>query len=142
MEKLKKEYELWFSDVCKGKSFEPFPVYIGSEHENPVLLRPVEQYYPENISYHFGKNADKKYWIVEVVEKGTYNFTVFCNTMKKAGEIHLRSKNFELVETLDKGTSHYTFESVKLPLGPNELGVWIKSGDEILMTRDVLIEKR
>jgi arylsulfatase A-like enzyme len=75
-------YEAWFRDVAATRNFEPPRIYLGTAHENPVLLTrqdwrgPQASWAPGGLGY----------WEVDVREGGEYELTLLFPDETDAGE--------------------------------------------------------
>lgn len=72
VQRLKREYDRWFDDVCATRGFDPPRIVLGSAHENPTTLTRQDWrgdragWGPESIGQ----------WYVELAEPGDYRFDV------------------------------------------------------------------
>jgi hypothetical protein len=82
LSELNAGYEAWFKDVASTRNFEPPRIYLGTTHENPVLLTrqdwrgPLASWVPGGLGY----------WEVDVREGGSYELTLLFPEVKEAGQ--------------------------------------------------------
>ncbi|CDF78723.1 arylsulfatase [Formosa agariphila KMM 3901] len=77
MDDFKTAYNLWWEDLLPGYSDLP-RIHLGHEKENPVKIY-CHDWHTEGVSPWHQRHIrsgyiDNGYWLVEVEEKGTYNF--------------------------------------------------------------------
>jgi hypothetical protein len=75
-------YEAWFRDVASTRNFEPPRIYLGTAHENPVLLTrqdwrgPQASWAPGGLGY----------WEVDVRQAGDYELTLIFPAAVEPGQ--------------------------------------------------------
>ncbi len=118
---LKTEIDNWYDEIIAEKNNnKTFPAYIGTPHENPVILNrndakgtPVA-WTGENIL---------NYWDVKVIEDGVYNITYhFVKPINEPGNICLKLYPYNIeVASNNSDISEWTFENVKINKGDYRL---------------------
>jgi arylsulfatase A-like enzyme len=138
VEKLRKQYDAWLTDVSSTRGFDPPLIQIGTEHENPLLLSSNDWR---------TENSDSKlflgHWKVLVAQSGTYRFTILpYGEHRTPAEIHLRIGPLERAEPLSPETNEYVFTSLDLPKGPANVEAWVAEKDKPIMgVRMVTVER-
>ncbi len=115
---LRAGYEAWFRDVSSDHNYIPPRIYLGTEHENPVVLTRQDW----RVSPDPGAD-DIGWWEVDVKHAGTFN--IVCTVEPSAAP---QQATFELNHTLKTvpvaaGASQCRFEKVSLAAGPGRLQV-------------------
>lgn len=112
--KLKAEYDAWFADVTAGRDYTvPPPIFIGTPHENPVLLTrqdwrgPDANWTPRSIGH----------WYVDVATDAKYQVKVLFNAPKSATQLKFSCGDVAVTKPIDAGQTQCTFESLHLPAG-------------------------
>ena len=113
-------YQAWFRDVSSTRGYDPPRIYLGTRHEDPVILTRQDWRGAQG----WGDN-DLGYWEVEVRRVGNYAVTLRFPTTRAAGEAHFRLGEVALSQQLAPGTSECAFDSVHLRPGPARLEAWI-----------------
>jgi len=89
---LRNELEAWFADVTKGKVFEPVPIEVGRDDENPVEIQASWATVSEGAAYTFlGYDWDSveklgaAKWKLEVLRGAAYEVRVAYALAPEAG---------------------------------------------------------
>ncbi|MFC2116372.1 arylsulfatase [Bacteroidota bacterium] len=125
---LKTEIDNWYDEIIAEKNNNRiFPAYIGTTHENPVILNrndakgtPVA-WTGENVL---------NYWDVKVLEDGVYNITYhFIKPINEPGKACLKLYPYNIAEAVNSpGISEWTFDNVKINQGDYRLLPYYQTG--------------
>lgn len=108
--RLRAETERWFKDVSATRNgYAPPRIYLGTTHENPVLLTRQD------------RRDDPQGWEVDVRSAGRYSVVLFCAPAKQTGEAVFKLGTVEGRVPLPMGADRVTLESLRLPVGPAHL---------------------
>jgi len=130
VESMKRQYEDWFDDVTKGKSYEPQEIYLGTEHENPVILTRINWRGAEGVH-----DDDLGYWVVDCRKSGTYEITCWFSPRskrEKTGKVLFKFKDTTRNMPIDAKAKKAVFENVMLENGPGRLEAWLESDGRII----------
>jgi len=115
---LKAAYEQWFGDVTGGRDYNaPSRIYLGTPHENPVLLTrqdwrgPQATWGPKGVGY----------WEVQVATAAAYDVTLRFEALKTDAEATLTCGGASVRLPLKAGATQGTFAGVRLAAGPARL---------------------
>ncbi|MDF1814692.1 MAG: arylsulfatase [Verrucomicrobiales bacterium] len=119
VEKLKKEYEAWFDDVCNTRdpNFGMPPIVIGSEHQKTVVLTPQDK--------RVDSPETKGWWTpghfpVDVKRAGPYTVLVrLSEEVPEATDVHLSlevgDQNWQETVTVLRGLHSTALGEVTFP---------------------------
>ncbi len=120
---LKAQYDAWFNDVTAKRDYAvPSRIYIGSPHENPVLLTrqdwrgPAASWGPSGLGY----------WEVQVVTPTTYEATLRFEPLPNDGQATFSCSGFSARQTIRAGQPECVFRNVRLSAGPGRLEASIR----------------
>ncbi|RLI67143.1 arylsulfatase, partial [Candidatus Heimdallarchaeota archaeon] len=130
---LREQYENWFKDVSSTRGYAPPRIYLGTPHENPVILTRQDWRGPEA---GWGKES-LGYWEVNVARSGDYDVTFRMYPTESEGTARFKLGGVSLSHELAEGVSHYTFESVPLSAGEGRLEAWFESNGKRVGVRYV-----
>jgi hypothetical protein len=133
---LRKEYEAWFRDVSATRGYAPPRIFIGTPHENPVILTRQDWRGP-----HAGWKPDSVgYWEVDVREAGNYAVKVRTAALPVGASVHFRLAGAERKLPLAAGGTEAVFQA-PLERGPGRLEAWVSGGARRLGALYVEVEK-
>jgi arylsulfatase A-like enzyme len=135
--RLRKATEEWFHDVSSTRGYAPPRIYIGTRHENPVILTRQDWRGPKAT---WGEGA-LGYWEVDVRAAGRYEVTLRISPAPGQGEAHFRLNNAALKRPVAKGASEVRFTTVDLKTGPGRLEPSLRFGDKEVGVRYVDVKK-
>jgi len=129
---LRKELEEWFADVTKGQVFEPVPIEVGRDDENPVEVQASWAAISEGATYTFlGYDWDSveklgvAKWKLDVVRPGLYDVRVSYALAAEAGDaaIAIRIGGAEVTARIAPSAGPNVFAvatmgRARLPKGP------------------------
>ena len=114
---MKDDYQRWFEDVRSSRNFKPELIYLGTEHENPVLLcRYQDGTYSDTENKPLG-------WDVFVKSAGNYEFTVNQDTFEDEGTICLSINGNQESKLLAPDENKGVFT---LPAGKSRIDIWLQ----------------
>ncbi|MFP4500865.1 MAG: arylsulfatase [Candidatus Hydrogenedentota bacterium] len=118
---MRAAYEQWFDDVSSTRGYAPPRIYIGTKHENPVILTRQDWRGSDRAGVREGwgdKNVG--HWLVDIRNAGTYRVRVDVPE-DTPGTVTLRAAGVEQSKPLEKGAASVTFEGLELPAGETEV---------------------
>ncbi len=137
-ERFKKAYNAWFSDVC-AQGFSPSPAWIGTAHENPVVL--TQQDRRGATGWGDGRYHPDAYWPVRVMIEGDYTATLHLyDPAETDGHACLKAGDREFHAPISKGAAEYTFEKIHLKKGDLNITAWAELGKRKVSPRFLHLE--
>ncbi|MEX2300645.1 MAG: arylsulfatase [Bryobacterales bacterium] len=116
--KLKQSYEQWFRDVSSTRGYDPPRIFLGTEHENPVVLTRQDW----RIVGDDGWGDDSLgFWEVAVMNAGTYDIRVRFPKQPSAGRLEFRLGAAELTQPFAEGDEEISVPNMQLEQGPQTL---------------------
>ena len=126
---LKKQYEDWFEDVSATRGYHPPKIFIGTEHENPVILTRQDW---RMVGADGWTDGYLGYWEVDVKSSGKYDIRFRFTKQERAGRAEFKLGDAELSKPFTREAESVTFSGVDLPTGPATLEArLIRSGKTI-----------
>jgi arylsulfatase A-like enzyme len=126
---LKQAYDKWFDEVMAERNgHEPARIFVGTVHENPVLLTRLDWRGP-NASWRPGAVG---YWDLQVEKAGRYTVTVRFDAAKADGSARLVYGDISLCRPVKTGERQCVFQDVRLPVGPGRLQPTLEFGSKTL----------
>lgn len=136
---LSAEYEKWW-DSLKPRFSEYVPIGIGSQFENPSHLTchdwhaPIQQV-PWNHQLIAKNPIANGFWIVDVLEPGTYEITLRCRPESahhplKKGVARIQIGDQKQQQDVDEGDLSTTF-TLDLTKGQKKLQTWLDEGNGV-----------
>ena len=138
VEKLRREYEAWFKDVSSTRGYDPPRIFLGTPHENPVVLTRQDWRGPRA---GWGKDS-LGYWEVEVAETGLYEIKIRLREPGTASTCHFLLGHTAMICTLADGATSCRFDPIRLFGGPGRLEAWIEMADGKTVGVDYVDVKR
>jgi arylsulfatase A-like enzyme len=137
VDRMKRDYELWFKDVSSTRGYDPVRIYLGTPHENPVRLTPQDWRGTESYMADF-----LGYWEVDVRSAGLYNITVRVEPNNLTKDISVKIGNRTLQQTIPGRVAACRFDNVRLTTGPDRLEAMVKTPDATIGARYVDVERQ
>jgi arylsulfatase/arylsulfatase A len=130
VEKLKHEYEKWFEDVSstRADNYAPPRIYIGTEHEDPVILTRQDWRLPDGAPWNRNQNGC---WLLYAARTGNYDVCLRFRKYQPAGELTLEVGNQVLRQSVTGDQREFRFEAVNLEKGPLSLSAALNTGDNV-----------
>jgi arylsulfatase A-like enzyme len=126
---LKEAYDAWFDDVMRRRDFAvPQRIFIGTKHENPVLLTrqdwrgPLASWKPGAIGC----------WDLQVTTGARYAIKLRFDPAKAAGTARLNYDGVSTEQPIKTGDEQCTFANVPLPAGSGRLEPTLEFGSTVL----------
>jgi arylsulfatase A-like enzyme len=120
VEKMKRDYKVWFENVSSTRGFAPPRIYLGTPYENPTILTRQDWRGAKGWS-----DNDMGYWQVKVAHTGRYAVTLrLSSAVESPGKARLKLGNLDLSRPIEKGACQCTFGDVRLQKGPARLAAW------------------
>lgn len=126
---MSQRYEQWFRDVSSTRpdNYAPPRIYIGTEHENPVVLTRQDWRHIKGRAWAPDSNG---YWELFAAASGKYDIKLRFPELKTDGKATLELKDAVNLEgDILKGALEYTFEAVPINSGNLRLLATITAGN-------------
>lgn len=126
---LKNEIDEWYDEIIsEGNNNRSFPAYIGTPHENPVILNRNDA---KGTPAAWKQENILNYWDIRNVEDGVYNITYhFLNPIRTPGKICLKMYPYNIEEKCDRERiSEWTIKNVKIKKGDYSLVPFYQTSD-------------
>ena len=136
---LKQGYEQWFRDVSSTRGYDPPRIFLGTEHENPVVL--TRQDWRMVGDDGWGDDS-LGFWDVDVTNAGAYDIRVRFPEQPSAGRLEFRLAAVELTQPFAKGDEEISFPNVQLEKGPQTLEAKLLRGREAVGVAYVDVTRR
>ena len=137
VEKMKNDYKVWFENVSGTRGYAPPRIYLGTKHENPVVLtrqdwRGSRGWSDKNIGH----------WEVKVVESGKFDITLkLSKKLENDVTVYFKLGKLELKKGAKKGFSEIVFENVNLVKGEGSLHAWLQRKTDRMGVKFVEVRK-
>lgn len=135
---LKAAYDKWFDDITGARDFSaPQRIYLGTTHENPVLLTrqdwrgPHASWSPDGIGY----------WEVNVITAARYDIKFRFDPANAAGEARLAYGGVNTSASIKQGAEECMFRDVQLSAGPGRLEATLREGADTLGVKYVEVNR-
>lgn len=128
VEAMRRRYEQWFEDVggTRSDNYAPPRIYIGTEHENPVVLTRQDWRHIKGGAWAPDSNG---YWELFAAASGKYDIKLRFPELKTEAKATLELEGTANLEAdIPKGALEYTFEAVPIKSGNLRLLATITSG--------------
>jgi arylsulfatase A-like enzyme len=118
---LREAYEAWFADVSATRGYNPPRIYVGTDHENPVLLtrqdwRGVPSWGDDAVGH----------WFIDVRRSGDYAIRVDVPP-GRSGTVVLRVGDDEQKTDVDVEAGHSVFDGLALEAGETTVEAWLET---------------
>jgi len=137
VKELRSRYEAWFADVCASCGREPQRIYLGTVHENPVVLTPQDWRGPRS---RFVRKDSLGYWEVDIRKAGSYRFTVRFGEASPPCVLHFSLAGVTASAELGKGETSRTFGPFEFGRGEARLEAWLETDGKTRGVRYVEVE--
>jgi len=117
VDRLKTAYDQWFDDVSATRgegNYDPPPIHIGTEHENPTMLTIQDRRVGDDETWAI---RDHGHWVLRVVSQGTYQIALRFEPPQTSGRLTLRCESAELEAQIAAGQTEHTFADVAIAAG-------------------------
>ncbi|MHC4584203.1 MAG: arylsulfatase [Planctomycetota bacterium] len=117
---MRREYETWFADVSgtRADNYAPPKIYIGTAHENPVVLTRQDWRHVKGRPWAGDSNG---YWELYAARAGKYDIKIDFPAVKTDGEVLLEVSGRKIGQTIDKGGNSVKFTDMPIDKGPTRL---------------------
>jgi hypothetical protein len=129
VERMRKEYEAWFSDVgnTRPSNYAPPRIYIGTPHENPVVLTRQDWRHIKDRPWAPRSNG---YWELFAAKPGRYDVRLRFPKTDANGTATLEFAGFTLEKEISPGHQAVEFEGIKVGKGNCRLLATLKFGEK------------
>ena len=140
-DKLRRDYEAWFTDVTGERDYTDRGVariVIGDPREDPVRLTrqdwrgPEAGWTPTSVGH----------WQVEVSRAGRYTLTTRFAPLAEPGVLHVSFGNTTIEKEVPAGETTISIPVVRLTRGTGTLASYITQGDRRVGMIDVVVSHR
>jgi len=126
---LKSSYRKWFEEVSGSRGYKDSPSWIGSEHENPVIL--TQQDRRDATTWGDDIHSPEAYWPVRMVKAGDYVIRMqLFEAAPENGIAEIRIGDVHLRAEIPKGAREITFPKSYLSAGEGRIRGWIDYGSK------------
>jgi arylsulfatase A-like enzyme len=117
---MRKEYEAWFADVSSTRpgNYAPPRIYIGTTHENPVVLTRQDWRHVKGRPWAADSNG---YWELYSAKSGKYDIKIDFPAAKTNGEVILEVSGRKTNHTIDKDKTSVKFTGMHIDKGPTRM---------------------
>lgn len=139
--RLKSNYDRWFDDVSstRPRNFAPPLIYLGDEHENPVVL--TRQDWRHTKGRPWAANSFG-HWEIDVRSPGNYDFTVVPKGTLLRGQVTVRIGTQEWSQDAGDGRERLTIPVTLTQLGPTQISASFGNQGETWGPHQLLVLKR
>jgi len=120
---MRAEYSKWFADVSSTRNYVPPRIYIGTTHENPVVLTRQDWRVPPD-----ARGPAVGWWEVDVKRSGKYKITITLDKTTAAGEGVFELNGAVRSLAVERGATECVFRSVPINAGTGPLRFTLKAG--------------
>ena len=124
---LKTEIDDWYNEIIREENNnKSFPAYIGTKHENPVILNRNDA---KGTPVSWSGESRLNYWDLRVVEDGLYDIRYhFVKPTEEPGKVCLNLYPYNIDENCDQsGIKNWTFKNLKVKKGDYRLEPYMQS---------------
>lgn len=135
---MRKGYTEWFASVSAVRHYVPPRIYIGTGHENPVILTRQDWRVPS------GERPARQqlgWWEVDVKSGAEYSVTLTFDALASDSEVRFQLADAVQTVTAAQGAVECRIERIKLVAGPGRLQVSITSGQKVSGPKFVEVRK-
>jgi hypothetical protein len=128
VEAMRKDYEKWFADVSNTRpdNYAPPRMYIGTAHENPVVLTRQDWRHAKGRPWAADSNG---YWELYAARAGKYDVKIDFPAAKTDGEILLEVSGRKVTRKIEKGQASAELMEVPIEEGPTRLTATLTLGE-------------
>ena len=116
VERMRKDYEAWFADVgsTRRDNYAPPRIYIGTRHENPVVLTRQDWRHIKDRPWAKKSNG---YWELYAAQPGEYNVRLRFPKTGADGTARLEFAGSTWEKNLSANSQSIEFEGIKVKKG-------------------------
>lgn len=117
---LKNQMDAWYNEIVAEKNNKRnFPAYIGTPHENPVLLNRNDA---KGTPVAWTGENDLNYWEIKALEDGIYDISMhFIREISEEGKAFIQMYPHHLMQENSGYLDEFTFKNVKILKGEYQL---------------------
>jgi hypothetical protein len=120
--RLRKGYTEWFESVSAVRHYLPSRIYLGTSHENPVVLTRQDWRVPAEGRQPVG------WWEVDVKKAGKYDVKMIFDPLDSDCEVRFQLREVDRKLAVPKGAQECRFEAVEIAAGAGQLRGTITGG--------------
>jgi arylsulfatase/arylsulfatase A len=127
---LRATYDAWFDDVGQTRpdNYAPPPIYIGTTHDNPVVLTRQDWRHTDGRPWARDSNG---YWVLYAPEAGTYDVRLRFPAFDASGDAVLQFGDAEYRAPYDAGSTEVTFAALDFGAGDLRLQATLSAGRDV-----------
>jgi arylsulfatase A-like enzyme len=126
VEEMRNGYQHWFEDVTATRAEGRPRIFVGTPHENPVVLTRQDWRGPRA---GWGPKH-QGHWDVLVAAAAPYEVTLHFPATEGAKSAHVRVGGVAVERPLEPGQTTVKFPAVKLAAGAAKVEAWLALGEE------------
>lgn len=117
---LKNQMDAWYKEIVSEKNNKRnFPAYIGTPHENPVLLNRNDA---KGTPVAWTGENNLNYWEVKALEDGIYDISMhFIREINEEGKVYIQMYPHHLMQESPGFMDEWTFKNVEILKGEYQL---------------------
>ncbi len=141
VEPLKQRYEAWFEDVSSTRpdNYDPPRIYIGTEHENPVVLTREDWRHVSGRPWAPDSNG---FWLLDARKEALYDIKLLFPSLPQPARLSLDLSGNILTGSAQKGQTEYTFKAVPVVTGNLKLQADIELSGQVQGPHQVYVTCR
>ena len=137
MNKMHKDYVVWFKDVTATRGLEPARIELGGARENPSILTRQDWRGPRA-----GWNPnDLGFWEVQVARAGRFDVTLHLAPRRFPTVAHMSLNGANRKNALAAGATECTFQSLVIAAGVGRLEAWVEGNRASAGVIDVIVRR-
>jgi arylsulfatase A-like enzyme len=113
--KMRDGYRQWFADVSATRGFDPIPIHVGSDHENPVLLT------RQDLRGSGPKGQLPGFWEIQVERGGDYNAHLLFDKAGSKSRAVMKIGDVTAIAEVSRDVGEAFFPPLHLPAGETKL---------------------
>lgn len=139
LQRLKASYRNWLEEVSSSRGYGDLPSWIGSEHENPVVL--TQQDRRDATAWGNDTHYPEAYWPIRIVKAGDYRIRVeLFGPAAENGTAILQVGDATFRTEIAKGARAVTFPSSYLDAAESRVRCWIEYGPKQSAPHFLIVE--
>lgn len=142
LKRLKRRYDVWFSDVSATRpdNYAPPRIHIGSDAEPTTVLTRQDWRYP-GAGNGWAREA-KGFWLVNVERGGVYDIKVLCSEEANAGELELSVGKVTRKAAVKAKATEINLGGVQLQAGEQMVAASLTHGELVKGVHQIYITRR
>lgn len=130
LKRLKKRYDIWFSDVSatRPNNYDPPRIRIGNPKERMTVLTRQDWRYRGPLGKGWTSDA-RGHWLVTVEKRARYDVRIIFSEHQQAGQLTLQIGKVKRTSEVTANGGEVRFKGLPLAPGPQQVDAFLKHGD-------------